>query len=175
MNIIIRKAQAKDATGLGSVHVKCWQESYYGIVDEGYLSQRSITESVQKWQNILKDQPKDVFRYVVEADKKIVGFAAAGRQRDNKIPTDGEIYALYLLNDYKGRGLGSSLMQKLFLNLMENGLNSVSLWVFSENKPARNFYEKWGAQAYCEQEIIVGTQPLYETSYIWDNVSLAKS
>ena len=74
-------------------------------------------------------------------DAKVVGFVSYGDFRD-PARIAGEIFALYVLKDYYGKGVGQQLMQAAFAAL--DGYQEIILWVLEDNKRAIAFYEKMG-------------------------------
>ena len=74
-------------------------------------------------------------------DAKVVGFVSYGDFQDSATVT-GEIFALYVLKDYYGKGVGRQLIQAAFAAL--DGYQEIILWVLEDNKRAIAFYEKMG-------------------------------
>ena len=85
----------------------------------------------------------------VDGDEGVVmGFVSAGPARaegEDNLGTDAEIFAIYLLESAKGRGLGRGLMRAAACCLRDGGCRSVSLWLLKEN-PAQGFYERFGGR-----------------------------
>ena len=73
-------------------------------------------------------------------DAKVVSFVSYGCFRDSATIA-GEIFALYVLKDYYGKGVGQQLMQAAFAAL--DGYQEIILWVLEDNKRAIAFYKKW--------------------------------
>ncbi|HOW38697.1 MAG TPA: GNAT family N-acetyltransferase, partial [Bacillota bacterium] len=71
--LLIRSATVADAQALGHVHHVAWQETYRGLMDNGYLQSRTEEKSVEMF---LKSGCSNTL--VVESDGSIVGFAAYG-------------------------------------------------------------------------------------------------
>ena len=83
---------------------------------------------------------------VAEDEARIVGFSSFGPVRDeeeNRLLT-GEIYAIYLLEDFWNRGIGRTLIENALTALERDGFGSVKVWVLETNQRARSFYEKLG-------------------------------
>ena len=64
--------------------------------------------------------------------------------RGEEAPDVGEIFALYVLADYYGKGVGRKLMD-VGLEQIKH-FSQVRLWVLKENRRAIRFYEKCGFQ-----------------------------
>ena len=58
----------------------------------------------------------------------------------------GEVETLYLLDDYRDRGVGRRLMRAMAAHLAAVGCRSVVLWVLRDN-PTRWFYQRLGGRA----------------------------
>jgi ribosomal protein S18 acetylase RimI-like enzyme len=134
-NFRFRKANLKDSTGLAYVHVHSWRTTYEGIVSHEYLQSLSIEEREQKWVQILSGSHHT---YVCEVDDgKIVGFVSFGKERSGEF--EGELYAIYLLEEYQGKGIGKELFGIAATGLKKQGYNSMWVWVLKEN-PSKHFY-----------------------------------
>lgn len=72
---------------------------------------------------------------------RVVGFVGYG-DRGEEAPDIGEIFALYVLSEYYGKGVAQQLM-KAGLEQLKND-PKIILWVLKENKRAIHFYEKCG-------------------------------
>ncbi len=81
----------------------------------------------------------DVFFCMLEKDS-VIGTAALKRFDGS----EAELKALYLDKDYRGKGLGSELMNKVVLAAGELGYKSIVLDSMSQYKAARRLYEKTG-------------------------------
>ena len=84
-------------------------------------------------------------------DAKVVGFVSYGDFRDSATIA-GEIFALYVLKDYYGKGVGQQLIQAAFAAL--DGYQEIILWVLEDNKRAISFYEKMGFVFDGEEKVI---------------------
>ncbi len=79
---------------------------------------------------------------VVEDDGEIVGFADLGPEREDD--SIGELYAIYVLPETWGRGVGRTLMSEAVYRLRHAGFAEAVLWVLEENPRTRRFYELAG-------------------------------
>jgi len=96
------------------------------------------------WTEILKDQMRGVL--VAEDEARIVGFSSFGPVRDggeNRLLT-GEIYSIYVLEEFWNLGIGRTLMENSLTALERDGFSSVKVWVLETNQRAISFYEKFG-------------------------------
>jgi GNAT superfamily N-acetyltransferase len=167
---MIRPATIKDADGIAYVHVRSWQETYRGLIPDSVLDTLSLERRATQWRRSL-DDPADVYHYalVMEVDQKIVGFANYGKEREGDSGYQGELFALYLLKEFHGRGLGRALVQEAADGLLKSGFSSMLVWVLAEN-PARRFYQRLGGVYVREKYIEIGSSVLLEYAYGWGNI-----
>lgn len=141
-NLRIRAAVSEDAEKIGWVHYTAWMETYRGILPDRFLSTRSPEKSVALFR---ASQCTDVV--VAEHGDEIVGFCGWGPVRDaNQSHIDGEIYGIYLLNDYKRKSLGQKMLAYAVAQLEAKGFQRIGLWVLADNIDAIRFYEMQGFQ-----------------------------
>ena len=136
MSIIIKKMETDDEIrGKAFVHWKSWHEAYPGLVKPEYLEAFTLEKCVEKayrW--------KDNF-FVAKHDGRVIGFIGYG-DRGEEAPDTGEIFALYVLSEYYGKGVAQQLMKTGLEQL--NHYSRICLWVLKENKRAIRFYQKCG-------------------------------
>ena len=157
MNIEIKKLQTDEFKGKAYVHWKAWQEAYIGIVDQSYLD----TLTLEKCEEIAYKWPDNI--YVAKDGEKVVGFVGYGECRNEDLSGAGEIFAIYILKEYYGTGVGKALMEK-GLEILNNPL--IAVWVLKDNARAIRFYEKCGFRFDgTEKEIYLGT-PVIEARMI---------
>ena len=143
MSRIFRSAHSDDVRGIAEVHVCSWQATYRGQIPDSYLDGRSVAKRELAWTQILMYEKR---RVLVAEEGGIVGFTSFGPVRDEeetRLPT-GEIYTIYVLEDFWNCGIGKTLMKNALIALKGDGFGSVKVWVLETNKRARVFYEKLG-------------------------------
>lgn len=141
----VRKAKARDATGIGLVHVRSWQATYRGYFPQEFLDGLDPKQRAAKWRRYLRENDDERARLlVIEQAGEIVGFANVGPCRDEGMDTAGEVRAIYLLPQHWDRGLGRALMTAGLDALTSAGFSEAILWVLAENDRARRFYEAGG-------------------------------
>ena len=136
MNIIIKRMEtAEEIKGKAFVHWKAWHEAYPDLVSHEYLDNLTYEkcESMAfSWRDNL----------IVAMDgNTVIGFVGYG-DRGEESSNAGEIFALYILSEYYGTGVGLKLMQAGLKEL--STYPEVYLWVLKDNKRAIRFYEKCG-------------------------------
>ena len=109
MDYKIRWATVDDAEELGYVHTESWKAAYKDIIPDEVLKNMNIEERQKRFEKAIKNQEEE--NAVLLVDEKIVGFITLGKCRDDDFDdTVGEIWGIYLLSSYWGRGLGSDLI-----------------------------------------------------------------
>jgi GNAT superfamily N-acetyltransferase len=168
---LIRPGQPGDEAEIASCHTHAWQQSYRGLIADEVLARRPLgfRGRLAFWRKILNES-KDHGVFVAEsADHGVVGFVVAGAARDAHRVGEGEIEAIYLLQEYKKKGLGRALLKRALSALGEKGFLRNYVWVL-ENNPAVQFYEKMGAQRLSDEKIIDLGGPLKEVALGWNYV-----
>lgn len=171
--VLIRPAEVQDAGGIAQVHVTAWQETYRGLMPDSVLDTLSVERRAEQWKNTL-DDPTELYHatVVAEAHGQIVGFVNYGREREGDVDHRGELYALYVLKDFHGQGLGRRLVQAAVAGLLAQELASMLVWVLAEN-PVRGFYERLGGVYLREKTIQIGGSSLQEVAYGWREIGLS--
>ena len=123
-----------DIRGKAYVHWASWHDTYPGMVSREYLNAFTL-EKCEKSAFLWRDG------VLVARDMgRVIGFVGYGESRE--LPDCGEIYALYVLAEYRGRGVGSRLLQAGLEQLRT--YSRVCLWALRDNKRAIRFYEARG-------------------------------
>jgi GNAT superfamily N-acetyltransferase len=135
----IRRATIADAHQIAKVHVDCWRTTYKGILSEDFLQSLSYEARAKRWEEIISNSTGGSV-FVVESEHgDIVGFANGGKERSGKDPYDGELYAIYLLENYQRQGIGNQLVRHVVQELHRFNIFSLFVWVLEDN-PSRFFY-----------------------------------
>ena len=91
-----------------------------------------------------------------------------GETEEGKL-AEGEISLLYVLDDWRERGIGRRLMRAAGTYLAAAGCASAFLWVLRDN-PSRWFYERLGGRASAEGTIRFAGRDLAQTAYVWNPI-----
>jgi len=91
------------------------------------------------------------------------GFAASWRFSDPL----AELATLAVLPAYRGRGIGSELMDSVEARLQELGIADLAIGVIATNADAMGFYERRGAMAF-QTQLIQRVQPNRATTHVGD-------
>lgn len=169
----IRKALPSDMKDIAKVHVDSWKATYNGIMSSSFLNSLQYETPEKRWEKRLKQQGKNEDVFVAENTKgEIIGFASGGMERTGKYDYDGELYAIYTLEKYQGKGVGSKLVKTVANSLLAKGFTSMLVWVLAEN-PARHFYESFHAPYEVDSaQITIGDDIFEEIAYGWPDLSV---
>ena len=125
----------EEIQGKAFVHWKCWQETYPGLVSQEYLEKltpEKCEEMAFRWRdNVL----------VAKEGERVIGFVGFGNHGPEE-PDMGEVFALYVLPEYHGTGVGRQLMDAALEKLAS--YPHICLWLVKGNGRALRFYEKCG-------------------------------
>ncbi len=167
----IRLARPEDAAGIARVHVDSWRSTYKDMISDELLANLSYERRAQGWKEILKNSHNNGFVYVAENEPgEIVGFVSAGPGQAGEPEFKGEVYAIYLLQQFQGKGLGRMLMEAAIKELQSRGVSSMLLWVLKDNLPSCRFYEALGGRYVKEKPIKIGEQTFTEVAYGWKDL-----
>lgn len=132
----------------------------------------TIESRLSQWERTIRSGEKDQILVVAEQDHgNIVGFACGGKEREGKLPYDGELYAIYLLKEVQQTGIGRQLATHVVNHLQSFNMKRLIIWALERNSACR-FYEKMGGTPVHTQSIRIGGQDLIEVGYGWEELSL---
>ena len=142
--MIVRPATPADAEAIARVHVLTWQTSYRGLVPDDFLDALAIDRRTETWRTMLGDAKPGEPVWVGLDGGLVAGFVGVGPSRDEDADDDtGELYAIYVLAEHQGRGVGQALIGVAASWLAER-YRSATLWVLEANERSRHFYESSG-------------------------------
>lgn len=169
--VVIRPGRIGDADAIARVKVETWRSTYAGVVPDQYLLGMSVEGQTFTWRKVLRQASARRRLLVAEApDAGVIGFGDVGPARDRPPLASGEIYTLYLLPDWQGRGIGRALLGSLLGALAELGHGDAYLWVLADN-PTRFFYERMQGMKVAEQIEHFAGANLLEYAYRWGDLS----
>ncbi|MGE3802738.1 MAG: N-acetyltransferase family protein [Candidatus Kapaibacterium sp.] len=170
----IREATVDDADEIARVHVDSWRTTYRGIVPDDFLDNMDYQERSERWRKWLSpdlsNRSERLILVATNLASEIVGFGSGGKEREGNIPSEAEIYALYLLNEYRGKGIGRILTRELASQLQQEQYSSMLVWVLALN-PSCRFYQHLGGVESQRKLINIGGKEFEEIAYRWENIS----
>lgn len=165
--MLIRKATYDDIKDMAKVNVDSWRITYKNIIPDTYLDSMSYDLREKSFQKALDDE--QVIVYLAE-DEEVVGYIIGGKNREiEEFPAyEGELYALYILKEFHGRGIGKELVSKLFDELKAREIQHVMVKVLKDNL-AKLFYQRLGAKYVDVTCFEISHSKLAEEVYGWEN------
>jgi GNAT superfamily N-acetyltransferase len=165
---VIREATIEDIPGIARVHVDSWRTTYKGIVPQRIIDSFTYEQREALWRRYIPGNAS--FVYVADVGGEVVGFASGGPARQEEAPDHaGQLYAIYLLQEHQGKGIGRRLFDAVVRELVRRGLYSMAIWVIAEN-PACGFYEAMGGSKVYERLEEADDKMLLEIGYGWDDI-----
>ena len=169
--MIIRKARVDDARGIAKVHLDTWKSAYRGIVPDDYLASLSSQKLERGWTKALQQvSPPEVVFVVDDPEEGIIGFARAGPCKSDPYHYAAELQAIYILEKHQRKGLGTQLFFQVTRHFLQHKINSMVLWVLTENS-ATLFYEELGGTAIAQNQREIGGENLPITAYAWPRLA----
>ena len=137
---MVRKANINDAKEIIRINVISWKTTYKGIFSQNFLDKLDPNDmdSIKKCQNKLNEYA------VYEIDNKIVAMIRYGKNKKGYDNSYAEVYALYVDNNYKQKGIGTELIKFAFKELKKD-YNYVLISTLIDNS-ANIFYQKIGGK-----------------------------
>jgi len=167
----IRNARTDDARAIATIQVDASRAAYAGIVPHGYLERLTVEKRMSIWRQLIS-APGEVEQTIVGDDgEHIQAYAHYGRSRDPSANrTTGELYSLYVAPHHWRSGFGQQLLAASIRGIAGMGFNTATLWVLAANKPARQFYERFG---WVADGIAKGDEGRIEARYRIDLIAQA--
>ena len=144
LGMLFRSADSADAMSVAGVHVRSWQVAYRGLLPDEYLDQLRPEDRAQTYDFATTD-PQRPQTIVAAETGLILGFATTAPSHDPAMVGHGELCALYVDPDHRGRRIGMALASAARDRLAELGFGNAYLWVLRGNARADRFYriDQW--------------------------------
>jgi GNAT superfamily N-acetyltransferase len=117
-----------------AIRLASLQEAPYAF---GSSYEAEVGASEDSWRRRLSDRT----RFVAEVDGKVVGTVGAG---PGEFESAAALTALWVDPGFRGRGVGSALVDAVVEWAKGKGFNQVLLWVTEVNENAQRLYERCG-------------------------------
>jgi len=142
----VRRARPADVAAVAAIHVRSWQAAYKGILPEDVLAGISVAEREEHWRRLFAGNEHHWLNLVAEDETGLLGFCTVttpGWDADAEGRL-AEMGALYVEPDNWRQRIGSALLHTALEELAANAWSEVVLWVLPENRPALDFYSRFG-------------------------------
>jgi GNAT superfamily N-acetyltransferase len=145
MQFCLRLGAIDDAVGIASVQVTTWRNAYKDIIDSGFLTNFSIERATEIQRGRIGSD--GAHRIVATVNGQIVGYAVCNLNETGTEPFRGDwfLFALYVLPDFQGMGIGKALLSGVIQEGKARGFVRLVFGVFSANDPSKAFYKRNGA------------------------------
>lgn len=164
----IRPATSNDASAIAQVHISGWLTTYRGIIDDEFLNAMSLDEHIGRTSEILERQGQ-LTLVAEDDDRKVIAVANGGPERTERTDYRGELYGIYILEEFREQGIGKRLFHRITDYLLGHEFTNMLVWSLAEN-PYRGFYKSLGGRVVDERDITIGEQTLAEVAYGWDDL-----
>jgi GNAT superfamily N-acetyltransferase len=140
-SLAVRPARVEDVAQMARVNVRCWQQTYRGLMSDAVLDDPGFLVARERfWTAALTDERYRENRVAVaERVGEMVGIAMSGPPLDAAAAWARQLYVLYVDAAHHGTGVGPALLQAVV-----DPEESVALWVADPNPRAHAFYRKHG-------------------------------
>lgn len=159
MGVKIRKVQQGDESTLAFIQTESWKTAFKEIVDPDTLRKcTDINKSTSMYKNLLNNDKGN--GYLLFVDEKPHCLAYWDAARDEIFDGKAELIAIHSLPENWHKGYGKHMMERVLTDIASDGYKEVVLWVFTDNKPARAFYESMGFEATEYKQPAFGTEEM---------------
>jgi GNAT superfamily N-acetyltransferase len=165
----IVRATYDDLPDVAQIHVASWKQAYIGQVPQAHLDNLSPASRLRAWQEQFSN--RDISGLLIaKLDDTVAGFVCFGPARDQDRQDWGEIYAVYVLKEHWGSGIGYTLYRNASAGLRDKGFKRAYLWVLDTNHHAIAAYQRWGGLVERDRlkDHMIGGQPVKEISVRFD-------
>ncbi|ROQ60007.1 L-amino acid N-acyltransferase YncA [Streptomyces sp. 840.1] len=143
--LLIRDMTIEDCEAVAAVRVRGWRSAYAGLMPQAHLDAMSVAGDAERRRGFFAEANEVVNVVAERTDLGVIGWAAYGPYRENGARlARGELYAIYVLPELTGTGVGRALMSEVLARAASAGHPDLALWVLRENAPARRFYARAG-------------------------------
>jgi ribosomal protein S18 acetylase RimI-like enzyme len=162
---VIINATEKNHQEIAEVSIKCWKQAYKNILDQDYLENISVETKIASRSNwFLKP---NTFSVATIIENKIIGFCDFGESRHPEL-AKGEIYTLYVLEEYQRHGIGTMLTNEAIRQLGIHRLKPVVVLSLEDNIKADIFYKKLEFSFIKKIQVKIGERYYNESFYVYE-------
>jgi ribosomal protein S18 acetylase RimI-like enzyme len=173
----IRAAEPSDAEAVAGVQSTTWRTAYLGMLPHDVLMGFGEAQGVDFWQRVLARPDENDAVLVADFGGTTVGFVSSGPIRQRIPGYSGEFYALYVIPEAQGCGIGTALVAHAGRAMIRQRLIGATVWVLEDNTLGRRFYERLGGLplGIAKQLVYRGTtyEAIREVAYGWPDLRQA--
>jgi ribosomal protein S18 acetylase RimI-like enzyme len=143
-SLSIHPARPADAGSIAEVQARTWQGAYLGLLPHEVLIGFGQAQGVEFWRRVLARAGDSEAVLIAEFEQRPVGFISSGPIRERVPGYAGEFYALYVLPEAQGCGIGTALIAHAARAMVRQRCVNAAVWVLEDNTLGRRFYERLG-------------------------------
>lgn len=148
----VRPAEHGDVESIASVAIQAWNRTYGSIYPRDliarFVSRAYSSDSLHISISNDSGRPVRLFHVALDSYGNIVGYFQSRPEANGY--TSLEILRIYALPESVGTGVGTALLNHLFLTCPE--VATLSAWVEEKNVIGRKFYENHGFKCSDERD-----------------------
>ena len=158
MSFTYRECTRHDAEVVDAIFRKSFIDTFAHLYSEEDLGLFLSKFTKEAWEKELADESY-CFR-IAECDGRPVGYVKLG---PSALPVEAngpaiEIRQFYLLHECHGTGVAHAMMEWAMEEARVRGASEIYLTVYTDNRRARRFYEKYGFEEVGPYKFMVGNQ-----------------
>ena len=143
MEVYIRKVRIGDESALAFVQTESWKAAFADILDKETLTRcTDITKATAMYRSLLDENKGNGYLLTLNGKPHCIAWWDAARDAD--MNGKAELICIHSLPGNWHKGYGRMMMARVLDDIRKCGYSEVVLWVFTENKRARAFYEEEG-------------------------------
>lgn len=139
----LKKATLSDIKSLQEICIEAYSKSFKGhwikngfdLYIESQFSETKLTEDITN--------PNTDY-YFISFNDNHIGFLKIKYSINDALKDDSELVKIYILPEFKGKGIGKFALQQTINNLRTIGKKNLLLDVIDTNTNSISFYEKMG-------------------------------
>lgn len=148
-DVTIRPIKEVDAPSIHTVALEAWSHTYRMIFDqqfiESFINRNYAPEAILSL--FPQIQAGSMLFEVAEYASNVIGFCNLGINKQG-----GELYRIYLLPDFIGRGIGRRFLESGEAFMVEHGIDSYFCFVHKNNEIGKQFYLHSGFRHISEKD-----------------------
>lgn len=172
--INIKNIERSTLQEVADIHQRSWDDTYSNLIAPDYRTSRNKTYYLKKW---IRWHDRNQNGLVAYFNGKAAGFITFGDRTTPQIGdkyeivvSSSEIYALYILPEMKGKGIGTALFLATLDQLIASRKKSTMLWVLTGNTEGLEYYMNKGGEVVGQRSVQIGGEMHNETAVKWSNI-----
>ena len=168
LDLIIKKATKDDLYDLKNISMNTFIETF-AADNTPEDTKKYIDTNFTDEQVLLELNKKNSIFYLAMLNNKPVGYLKINfldAQTEEQGNDAMEIQRIYILSEYKGKGIGTALMSKAEEEAKIAKVKRIWLGVWEHNDKAIAFYKKKGYKRFSEHTFMFGNDP--QTDYLME-------